>query len=165
MMIALRRVFAAAALLCVAAPALFAQQQPRRIPAYAELRGDAIFARHTSLQGGAGVVVPGGVYVRFNVDATGGVQWHDGETRAAGRVDAIARFLLDPFRERPVGLSLGGGMTLPYAEGDARVRPYMTAVIDVEGHMSGRWTPALQVGLGGGTRVGLVLRRSARGWR
>jgi hypothetical protein len=45
------------------------------------------------------------------------------------------------------------------------VRPYLTVVIDVEGRMRGPVTPALQVGLGGGTRVGVVLRASKARWR
>jgi len=40
------------------------------------------------------------------------------------------------------------------------VRPLLTAVIDLEGKRHGAYTPALQVGLGGGVRVGVALRRS-----
>jgi hypothetical protein len=56
-------------------------------------------------------------------------------------------------------------LSLPYTKGDTRTRPYLTAVIDVEGRQRGRFTPALQVGLGGGTRVGVVIRSSATRWR
>jgi len=134
-------------------------------PRYAEFRLDAIMSAATSAQVGAGVVMPLGTYVRFGIDAAGGATFRDGSARASGRVDAIARFLLDPFREAPFGLSLGGGLSLPYADGDKRVQPYLTAVIDIEARRRGSVTPALQFGLGGGARVGLVLRTSQPRWR
>jgi hypothetical protein len=139
-----------------------AQTQP---PAYAEYRADAIVGRGTTVQGGGGVVVPLGIYVRLGVDAAAGATWRDRLTRASGRVDVITRFLFDPFRETPVGLSLGGGVSLPYTDGQQRLRPYLTMVIDVEGRVRGPVTPALQVGLGGGTRIGVVLRTSRPRWR
>ena len=106
-----------------------------------------------------------GSYVRLGIDAAGGATWHDGSTRASGRVDAIGRFLLDPYREMPFGLSVGGGLTLPYVDGDTRVRPYVTVVVDLEGRKRGPFTPAIQLGLGGGTRVGVALRSSPTRWR
>jgi hypothetical protein len=139
-----------------------AQNQP---PVYAEYRADAIVGRGTAAQGGAGVVVPIGIYVRLGIDAAGGATWHDDATRASGRVDVIGRFLLDPFRETRLGLSLGGGVSVPYTNGEQRVRPYLTLVVDVEGRVQGPVTPALQVGLGGGTRIGVVLRTSRPRWR
>jgi hypothetical protein len=134
-------------------------------PKYMEYRADVIAGRGAAAEGGLGAVVPLGVYVRLGLDAAAGATLRDGTARASGRVDAIGRFLLDPFRESPFGLSLGGGLSLPYTKGDTRTRPYLTAVIDVEGRQRGRFTPALQVGLGGGTRVGVVIRSSATRWR
>ena len=134
-------------------------------PAYAEFRLDAIFASATSVEGGVGAVIPLGTYVRFGVDAAGGATFRDGSSRASGRIDAIGRFLLDPFREAPIGVSLGGGLSLPYVDGDKRVQPYLTAVVDIEGRRRGAITPAFQLGLGGGTRVGVVLRTSQPRWR
>jgi hypothetical protein len=136
----------------------------QRIPRFAEYRVDAIVGRGTALEGGAGVVVPSGVYVRTGIDAAAGMTWHDG-ARASGRIDVISRFLLDPYRQVPIGLSLGGGVSVPYASGDRNVRPYLTAVVDVEGRLRRGFTPALQLGVGGGTRVGIVLRTSPRAWR
>jgi hypothetical protein len=134
-------------------------------PSYAEFRLDAIVASATSIEGGVGGVIPLGTYVRLGIDAAGGATIRDGSSRASGRIDAIGRFLLDPFREAPVGVSVGGGLSLPYVDGDKRVRPYLTAVLDIEGRRRGAITPALQLGLGGGTRVGVVLRTSQPRWR
>jgi hypothetical protein len=141
-------------------------QAPSLIPPlYPELRADAIVARQTAAQVGVGVVVPLGIYVRFSVDAAGGATFADNASRASGRIDAIGRFLLDPFRETPVAVSFGGGLSVPYVDGQSHVRPYLTAVIDIEGQKRGRITPALQIGLGGGARVGIVLRASQPRWR
>lgn len=117
------------------------------------------------MQGGAGIVFPLGVYTRLSIDGAAGPRFDDDGVQASGRVDVVARFLLDPLRETPFGLSLGGGLTVPYAQGDAHVGTYLTAVIDIERRMSHGITPALQIGLGGGTRVGIVLRRSPRAYR
>ena len=134
-------------------------------PLYPEFRADAIVGRQTAAQAGAGVVIPAGIYVRFSVDVAGGATFADGASRASGRIDAVGRFLLDPFRETPVAVSFGGGLSVPYVDGQTHVRPYLTAVIDVEGRQRGPVTPALQIGLGGGARVGLVLRASRPRWR
>ena len=134
-------------------------------PAYPELRVDAIVGRGTALHAGGGVVLPMGPYVRLGVIGAAGATWRDGSTKASGRLDAVARYLLDPFREVPLGLSLGGGLTLPYASGEKTLRPYLTAVVDLEARRRGGLTPALQIGVGGGARIGLALRRSIAAWR
>lgn len=155
------RAVAAVALLAVRTAS--AQQAPPR--PYTEYRVDAIVARGTAAQLGAGVVLPLGIYVRLSVDAAAGATWRDGETVAGGRVDAIARFLLDPFRESRLGFSVGGGVSAPIGSAEPSQPPYLTAVLDLEWPRHRGLTPALQVGLGGGTRIGLVLRRSPLQWR
>ena len=138
-----------------------AQQSPT---VYPELRGDAIFAGRSTVQGGVGLVAPVGVYVRFDLDGAVGTSWHDGTSSAVGRVDAIARFLLDPLRESALGFSVGGGLSTPIT-GDGFRTPYLTLVMDVEGQRRGGWTPGVELGLGGGARIGFVLRRSPPRWR
>ncbi len=140
-----------------------AQQIPTR--PYAEYRADAIISRGSAAQLGAGVVVPLGLYVRLDVDAAAGATWRYGETFGSGRVDAIARFLLDPFRESSLGFSFGGGASVPMGSAEPSQPPYLTAVVDIEWSRRSGTTPALQVGLGGGTRIGVVLRRSPLQWR
>lgn len=127
--------------------------------AYPQVRVDGIFERGSTAQLGAGSVIPFGYYVRLGVTAAGGVTRRDGLTLGSGRVDVIARYLLDPFRETRHALSLGGGVSFA---GDAarRTRPYLVIVADLEGRQHGGWTPAVQLGLGGGARLGLVFRRS-----
>ena len=160
-----RHIWAALVLMFVVATRSDGQQQRLHVPPYEEFRADAIVGDGTAVQGGAGIVFPAGIYMRVNVDGAAGTRFREGESRTSGRVDLIARFLLDPFRETPIGLSLGGGVTVPYTDGETGVQPYLTAVIDIEGSRHGRFTPALQIGLGGGARVGIVLRTSTRAFR
>jgi hypothetical protein len=145
----------------VASSAAAAQNAP---VSYPELRVDAINGRGNTLQAGGGITVPAGIYVRVAFDVAGGSTWRDGAAHASGRGDVIARFTLDPLREVPLGLSLGGGVSVPVIEGD-RVRPYATVVADLDGRRHGSWTPAVQVGLGGGVRIGFAIRASAPRWR
>jgi hypothetical protein len=159
--------FAAAFALLALAPRVHAQQAARRALPPLELRVDAIDPRSTNsgtLQAGVGMNLPLGSYVRLELDGAGGVTRRDGEDHHSGRGDAIVRFLLDPFAESPWGLSIGGGMSALFAEG-ARTREYLVVVADVEAPRVGGILPALQVGLGGGVRVGLVARAYRRGRR
>jgi hypothetical protein len=153
-----------AILIAAAFPAaLAAQQEPLTYP---EFRADAFFANGTTVQGGAGIVVPAGVYVRVGLDGGAGESWRHGSSFVSGRVDLIARFLLDPLRENAVAFSFGGGLSEPIDRDGFRT-PYLTIVMDVElgGRRRGGFTPALELGLGGGARVGFVLRRSPPRWR
>ena len=150
----------------IGAWALPGRARAQRTPPVApELRADAIVARAPSFQGGAGLEIPAGIYVRIALDGAVGATWRDGAATTAGRVDAIARFLLDPFREVPVGLSFGGGVSVPVGAPEGARSPYLTLVVDVEGRLHHGIAPALQLGLGGGARIGVVLRRSAAQWR
>jgi hypothetical protein len=137
-----------------------------------ELRLDVIAGHQPAVQVGAGVQIPAGYYVRLGLDAAVGLALGDHESligsaspapgRLDGRLDLLARFLLDPFRQSAYGLSVGGGLSLRAEPGD-RVRPLLLVAADIEGRRSAHGiVPALQVGLGGGVRIGVVLRRGAR---
>jgi hypothetical protein len=129
-----------------------------------EVRVDGLFGHHSAVQLGAGVQIPFGYYVRMGVDAAVGARLGDNggtRSRADARLDLLMRFLLDPFRQSPYGLSLGGGIGLRAEPGD-HVRPVLLVALDLEGkRWSSGWVPALQVGLGGGARVGVILRKGA----
>jgi hypothetical protein len=128
-----------------------------------ELRADVLIGRQPAVQVGAGVQIPFGYYVRLGLDGAVGVRLDDGSgsarSRADARVDLVTRFLLDPFRQSRYGLSLGGGIGLRAEPGD-HVRAVLLAAADLEGaRWSSGWVPAVQLGLGGGARLGIVLRR------
>lgn len=145
-----------------------AQQPPARsyFPPL-ELRIDAIdvsSAGSGTLQGGVGANVPLGYYVRLELVGAGGITKRDSLNHNSARIDGLARFLLDPFNDAPWGLSIGGGLSAMFEQG-ATTREYLVVVIDLEApHVSGV-TPALQLGLGGGFRAGVVLRLYRRGQR
>ena len=151
--------------LLAAASAPASAQQPR-IPIVPELRIDVLGADPTSVQGAVGVEIPTGYYVRIGLFAGAGATIEpDGASRAAGRVDVLARFLIDPFRQSRWGFSAGAGVSLRADPGD-RARPQLLAALDLEGRRSrGGLSPSLQVGLGGGVRGGIGLRWSGRGAR
>ena len=146
-------------------------QQPPGAPVAPEVRVDLITGHAPAVQFGAGVQIPAGYYARIGLDVAAGVAV--GSDAAAGsprqgldgRVDLLARFLLDPFRQSAYGLSLGGGASLRAEQGD-HARPFLLVALDIEGRRSTHGVvPAVQVGLGGGARVGVVLRRAAPGAR
>jgi len=152
-----------ALLAAVSAPA--SAQQPR-IPIVPELRIDVLGVNPTSVQGAVGVEVPAGYYVRVGLLAGAGATIEpEGTSRAAGRVDLLVRFLVDPFRQSRWGFSAGGGVSLRADPGD-NVDPELLVALDLEGRRSrSGFTPSLQIGLGGGVRGGIGLRWSGRGAR
>jgi hypothetical protein len=108
---------------------------------------------------GVGVAVPTGTYLRLAFVAAAGPVWHDGRTSAGGRADATARFVIDPFRQSTWGVHGAAGIGALYDEHE-RWRPVILLVLGVEGPSIRATIPAFEVGLGGGVRAGLVLRRA-----
>jgi hypothetical protein len=130
-----------------------------------EVRVDYLGRNPDAVHAGVGLNVPVGTYVRVELVGAGGPSWDDGLSAAGARADVITRFSFDPFRERRWGLSVGGGISVRYEElspSDDRWRALIAIVLDLEGPIKGAVTPAVQVGLGGGARVGLVLRWADR---
>jgi len=154
-------------LVALALPLRASAQSARSSLPPLELRVDTIDVRSVhsgTLQAGAGANIPLGAYVRLEIDGAGGVTRRDSVDRDSGRVDAIARFLLDPFNDASWGLSIGGGMSAMF-EASSVTREYLVVVVDLEAPRIGPITPALQIGLGGGVRVGLVARAYRPGRR
>jgi len=142
---------------------LHAQQVSTRIAP--EVRVDVIGASPASVQGAVGVEIPAGWYVRVGVLAGAGASIDPDDPGAAGRVDVLARFLLDPFRQSRWGFSAGGGVSLLAREGD-HVRPQLLVALDLEGPRASHGvSPSIQVGLGGGVRAGIALRWGGPGVR
>jgi hypothetical protein len=132
----------------------------RRAATELELRADVIGARATTAHLGAGLVVPAGTYVRGLVTIAGGSAFKESTSRSSARVDAGLRFLMDPFREQTWALYGSGGLGLMY-DGFDDWRPLVLVAIGLEREGPARWMHAIEVGLGGGVRVGFVLRRAS----
>jgi hypothetical protein len=124
-----------------------------------EARADAILGSPSAVQLGVGANVPLDYYVRLGAAVAGGTGWQDGHTTGSARVDVTARYLLDPFHESRWGFYGGGGLSARW-EDSAHWRPYLLLLGGVEGPASRGWRTAFEAGIGGGVRIGIVLRRA-----
>lgn len=122
-------------------------------PVQYETRLDAITGSQWAVHAGLGVSAPLGTYVRYGAVAGVG----PGADGFSGRADLVARFTLDPFREKRwapyavLGISARFGGTS---------RQDVLLLAGAEGPTVGRFAPAIEAGFGGGIRVGVVLRQS-----
>ncbi|HEV7836539.1 MAG TPA: hypothetical protein VGO75_00610 [Gemmatimonadaceae bacterium] len=131
-----------------------------------EVRVDGIFARSSGVEAGFGVSVPAGIYVRTGLVGGVGTGRHGVESRA----DFIARFSLDPFRQSRWAPYAGAGLSGRFRPADdGGAKGFLLVFLGLEGPLPDRqlsgWVPALEVGLGGGARVGVILRTGIAGRR
>jgi hypothetical protein len=141
-------------------PAVAQGQRPTGLAPQWEARADVTVSPDLAGHAGLGLNVRAGQYMRLGVAYLAGAArgpLGDREARLSQRIDASARFLLDPFAERPRGLYGGAGFTMRQDAGEA-LRGDLMLVIGIEGAARGRATPSIELALGGGVRVGVVLR-------
>ena len=159
----LRRTFGLALALALALtlglPASGAAQINQQ-PLQAEGRLDAIVAHTAGVEAGFGLSVPAGIYMRTGLVAGIGAGRHGLE----GRTDLISRFSLDPFRQSNWAPYGGAGISGRYRSRlDGGSRAYLLVLLGVEGPLPLGQTsgivPAFEVGLGGGARFAVILRR------
>lgn len=148
------------ALATLPGPARAQRSAPPPLP---EVRADLIAARTSVVEAGAGVNVAVGRLLRLDLVGAAGSTL-EGRPRAAGRVDAVLRFVLDPYAERRWGFYGGGGVSARFMRGEPG-QGRLVLVLGVEGRGARGIVPFAELGLGGGTRIGFGLRRSVRGWR
>ncbi len=138
--------------------ALPAAAQPRLM-----LRADALVGDETRVQAGVGVETDAGLYVRVGAVGGVGVTGFGGDRTLGGRAEAVARFVLDPLRQSRRGAYVGGGVGV-LGDVTRGAHAYLLAVLGVEldgaRHGRGGWAPAVEVGIGGGARLSIVLRRT-----
>ena len=143
---------------------LSAQVQQQAVQA--EYRVDALVAHTAGVEAGLGLSVPAGLYMRWGLVGGVGAGAHGAE----GRTDFIARFNLDPFRQSRWAPYAGGGISGRYrTERDGGARGYLLVYLGLEGPLAlgstSGFVPAFELGLGGGARFGVVLRRGINGRR
>lgn len=128
-----------------------------------EARADATVSPRPAVHAGVGVNVRAGAYARVGLAyLAGAADMRDASLRFSHRAEMSVRFLLDPYAERPHGLYGGAGLTVRQDEGgDAEGR--LMLLIGIEGDPRRNMIPAVEVALGGGVRVGVVLRARRRG--
>lgn len=136
-----------------------AQSEPFKPAVQFEARLDVLGGPPAGAQAGAGLNVAAGYYTRIGVDAAAGASARNGGVVASGRVDLAARYLLDPFHEFRWAPYAGGGITALW-DGGANWRAGLLLLVGMEGPVHAGWRTAIELGLGGGARLGLVLRRA-----
>jgi hypothetical protein len=145
--------------LVVLVPGATLSQTPHQ-PLQVEGRIDAIVARTTGVEAGLGLSVPSGIYMRTGLVAGVGAGRHGVE----GRTDLISRFSLDPFRQSRWAPYAGAGVSGRYrAKLDGGSHAYLMIFLGAEGPLALGATsgivPAFEVGLGGGARFAVIVRR------
>lgn len=145
----MRPVLLAAFFAAVAGAGLSAQGRP-------EVRADAIISEKAAGYAGAGILYPLGTYLRAG--PVGAVGIADGS--ASYRAELEGLFHLDPFRESRWGPYAGGGLSFRHDSSNPRGNVYLFAVIGAEGSQRPGYSPALEIGLGGGVRLSIILRRA-----
>ena len=128
------------------------------------IRADALIDRDAGGQVALGVAFATAYNVRLGLDVGAGGFCRTTGWASTGRLDLIARVLSDPFRRSRWALSAGGGIG-QLVERDARPRTVAVVAVAVDGPSDGRWVPGVEVGLGGGFRVGVTFRRAPLGLR
>ena len=123
-----------------------------------ELRGSLAVAERASASIAAGSNVPAGYYVR--VGSVVAVAREFGADHATvWRAELTGRFLVDPFAEWRWGPYAGGGVAADWRAGRAgRAALLLIAGTDLPSRAA--WRPAVELSVGGGARLALVLKRA-----
>ena len=154
---------------------LGAQSMRPRGTLFPEARADLLAAEQaTTAHGGVGLLWQAGRYVQAGLVVGGGVTRQDAArtqpdhdaTVGSVRAELVARFVVDPLadpfvpsRTAPRWLLFGGAGGGLLAVRGEESRSYLLVTVGVMAPAWGRWRPSLELGLGGGTRVGVALRR------
>jgi len=134
------------ALIAVCAATGVHAQQP-------ELHVDVIGPRPYSTQIGVGSSLALGTYTRVTTVAAFAPKRRPDLIGDAWRFDLLGRVTLDPFRQQRWALAFAGGVSI-------RRRSYLAAIAELEGPAARGFAPALQVGVSGGLRAGVLIRRA-----
>ena len=134
-------------------------QSERRVSAdpQLELRLDASLSPASGAMLGVGLNVRAGWYARLGIAASTGAVRARGAFQATQRLDGTARFLFDPFAEGRRAFYAGAGLGLQRSASGA-VQELLLGVFGVEASPHGRVLPSVEVTIGGGARIGVVLR-------
>jgi len=121
-----------------------------------EGRADVIVSKITAAHAGLGFTVKTGTYLRSGLDAGLGAS-RDG---ISGRIDFVNRFHLDPFRQFKWAPYAGGGLGVRFDD-NRQERVYVLIFLGVDGPVRNGLGTSFEAGLGGGGRIGIIIRRAA----
>lgn len=142
-----------------------AQAAVRRAPAggaAVEARAEMLAARNTTMHGGAAALWPVSPFLRVGVLAAAGVTRGPATSddhAASARAEVVARFTPNPdpaARWRPYGQATAGVLAVRGNTGRALV----SVAVGAEHAPIGIIRPAIELGIGGGLRVAIALRRA-----
>ena len=145
--------FAAATLLSTAA-AHAQETQQVQVTFTPVARLDLIAGSVTAVQAGLGFVTQVSPYIGIGATAAAGIS----RTGFSGRGDLYGRFSLDPYHTYYWEPYLGAGITVRADAGGPGTRTYLLAIAGVDGPSAGGIAPGVEVGVGGGIRLGVTLR-------
>ncbi len=128
---------------------------PRTTAIPVEGRLDAIAASTSAIQAGIGLTTVAGTYVRTGIVGAIGAS----QNGVSGRIDGFTRFHLDPFRESRWAPYGGAGLSTRFEQGE-RARAYLLIFAGIDGPIRNGLTTSIEAGLGGGGRLGIILRRA-----
>ncbi|MFN2603017.1 MAG: hypothetical protein ABR582_09710 [Gemmatimonadaceae bacterium] len=146
-----------AMIFCATGAGAQAQADTTAKPVDAEMRLDGIISRVPAAQLGVGLMATAGYYVRIGADGALGFSQHG----LSGRIDGLARFHFDPFRQSRWAPYGGGGISGRFEKRE-KGRAYLLVFLGMDGPIEGSVTPSLELGLGGGARIGIILRQSRK---
>jgi hypothetical protein len=119
-----------------------------------QARVDLIAGSVTALQAGLGVVTPLDNYFAIGGTVAAGIS----RTGFSGRGDLYGRFSLDPYHTYYWEPYLGGGVTVRADAGGPGTRTYLLGLVGLDGPSAGGIAPGVEIGIGGGVRLGVTLR-------
>lgn len=119
-----------------------------------QARLDLIAGKVAALHAGVGVLTPLSNYFSLGGTAAAGVS----KTGFSGRGDLYGRFSLDPYHTYYWEPYLGGGVTVRADGGGPGMRTYLLGIVGMDGPSAGGIAPGVELGLGGGVRLGVTLR-------
>jgi hypothetical protein len=118
------------------------------------LRLDVLGGDPTALQAGAGIVFPFSNYFSIGGTLGAGIS----STGFSGRADAFGQFSLDPYHQSEWEPYVGGGVTVRGDGGGPGTRTYLLGFIGANGPSTGAIAPGVELGFGGGVRLGFTMR-------
>jgi hypothetical protein len=151
---ALAPILAAALTLSARTASAQAQQVQVAVSYIPSVRLDVLGGKPTALQAGAGIAFPMSNYFNIGGVLGAGVS----ESGFSGRADAYGSFSLDPYHQYPWEPYVGGGVSVRGDGGGPGTRTYLLGFAGVNGPATGPVAPGVELGLGGGVRLGVTLR-------
>jgi hypothetical protein len=131
-----------------------AQQVAVAVSYVPSLRLDVLGGNPTALQAGAAIAFPFSNYFSIGGALGAGIS----STGFSGRADAFGQFSLDPYHQSQWEPYIGGGVTVRGDGGGPGTRTYLLGFIGANGPSTGSIAPGVELGFGGGVRLGVTMR-------